>query len=176
MVLNIWFSWDEAALIAKWGSAQVLCADVASTWADFDGLAAGSRLAKEGAWLEERVHSAFQFGDLCVKCSEAVENLEHIVYHCPHWNKERCESGLPATAQSPAWAPEALCPRMNLLWFCGRMWTRSGLRDDTGECVWLPFLPSVLNFWAWCVPWKNAVLAGLSATAKGGRREQALQC
>eukprot|EP00971_Amphidinium_carterae_P070693 1397926-Amphidinium_carterae.2 len=38
----------------------------------------------------ERAHSAFQVSDLCVRCGEAVENLEHI-NHCPHWYKERRE-------------------------------------------------------------------------------------
>eukprot|EP00971_Amphidinium_carterae_P166876 3307059-Amphidinium_carterae.1 len=32
-----------------------------------------------GVWHEERAHSAF----------------EHIVLHCPHWNKERREACLP---------------------------------------------------------------------------------
>eukprot|EP00971_Amphidinium_carterae_P286159 5682109-Amphidinium_carterae.1 len=42
-------------------------------------------------------------GDTCVRCSEGVENLEHIVHHCPHWNKERRESGLPSHAhEAPA--------------------------------------------------------------------------
>eukprot|EP00971_Amphidinium_carterae_P205425 4076908-Amphidinium_carterae.1 len=36
-----WFSSDEATLRAKWDSAQVLCADVASTRKDFEGLASG---------------------------------------------------------------------------------------------------------------------------------------
>eukprot|EP00971_Amphidinium_carterae_P204828 4064989-Amphidinium_carterae.3 len=36
-----WFSWDKAALKAKWDSAQALCSFVASTRADFDGMAAG---------------------------------------------------------------------------------------------------------------------------------------
>eukprot|EP00971_Amphidinium_carterae_P029589 582151-Amphidinium_carterae.1 len=35
------FSWDEATLRAKWDSAQVLCAEVARTRKDFEGLAAG---------------------------------------------------------------------------------------------------------------------------------------
>eukprot|EP00971_Amphidinium_carterae_P119902 2374866-Amphidinium_carterae.1 len=36
-----WFSWDEATLRAKWDSAQVLCAKVARTRPDFEGLALG---------------------------------------------------------------------------------------------------------------------------------------
>eukprot|EP00971_Amphidinium_carterae_P118148 2340889-Amphidinium_carterae.2 len=48
----------------------------------------------EGVWHEARA------GDQCVRCGdsgEAVEDLEHIVHHCPHWDKERRESGLPTT-------------------------------------------------------------------------------
>eukprot|EP00971_Amphidinium_carterae_P118868 2354618-Amphidinium_carterae.1 len=56
-----------------------------------------------GVWHEERAHSAFQVGDTCVRCGEDVENLEHIVLHCPHWNKERREACLPAhTPVAPA--------------------------------------------------------------------------
>eukprot|EP00971_Amphidinium_carterae_P180759 3585398-Amphidinium_carterae.1 len=40
--------------------------------------------APGGVWHEERAHAAFQVGDICVRCGEAVENLEHIVHHCPH--------------------------------------------------------------------------------------------
>eukprot|EP00971_Amphidinium_carterae_P095439 1888284-Amphidinium_carterae.1 len=36
-----WFSWDEATLRAKWDSAQALCAEVARTRPDFEGLALG---------------------------------------------------------------------------------------------------------------------------------------
>eukprot|EP00971_Amphidinium_carterae_P027136 534916-Amphidinium_carterae.1 len=58
-----------------------------------------------GVWHEERAHSAFQVGDTCVRCGEAVENLEHVVLHCPHWNKERREACLPThTAVAPACA------------------------------------------------------------------------
>eukprot|EP00971_Amphidinium_carterae_P305767 6076735-Amphidinium_carterae.1 len=35
------FSWDEAVLRAKWDSAQVLCAEVARTRPDFEGLDLG---------------------------------------------------------------------------------------------------------------------------------------
>eukprot|EP00971_Amphidinium_carterae_P045473 894816-Amphidinium_carterae.1 len=67
---------------------------------------------------EERAHSAFQVGDTCVRCGEGVENLEHIVHHRPHWNKERRESGMPshapeAPACAAAWSltgPSAGCP------------------------------------------------------------------
>eukprot|EP00971_Amphidinium_carterae_P223733 4439128-Amphidinium_carterae.1 len=59
-----------------------------------------------GVWHEERAHSAVQVGDICVRCGEEVENLEHIVLHrlhCPHWNKERREACLPShTAVAPA--------------------------------------------------------------------------
>eukprot|EP00971_Amphidinium_carterae_P002423 48004-Amphidinium_carterae.1 len=113
-----WFSWDEATLRAKWDFAQVLCAEVARTRPDFEGLAlslstsayrqlkldgqsqkedrkAALNAALGGVWHEERAHSAFQVGDICVRCGEEADNLEHIVLHCPHWNKERREACLP---------------------------------------------------------------------------------
>eukprot|EP00971_Amphidinium_carterae_P187161 3714789-Amphidinium_carterae.1 len=58
----------------------------------------------------QRAHAAFQVGDICVRCEEALENLEHIVHQCPHWNKERRESGLPnhgleaPACEAPSWA------------------------------------------------------------------------
>eukprot|EP00971_Amphidinium_carterae_P165957 3289420-Amphidinium_carterae.1 len=121
-----WFSWDEATLRAKWDSAQVLCAEVARNRPDCEGLALGlstsayrqlkldGQSQKEdrkaalnaalgGVWHEERAHSAFQVGDICVRCGEEVENLEHIVLHRPHWNKERREACLPShTSVAPA--------------------------------------------------------------------------
>eukprot|EP00971_Amphidinium_carterae_P054380 1071475-Amphidinium_carterae.1 len=39
--LGSWLCWEEAALKAKWDSAQVLCAEVASKRADFGSLASG---------------------------------------------------------------------------------------------------------------------------------------
>eukprot|EP00971_Amphidinium_carterae_P119498 2367214-Amphidinium_carterae.1 len=35
---------------------------------------------------------------LCVRCGEAVEDLEHIVHHCPAWAAERREVELPVSA------------------------------------------------------------------------------
>eukprot|EP00971_Amphidinium_carterae_P011712 230580-Amphidinium_carterae.2 len=89
---------------SAWDSAQVLCAQVASTRRDFDQRAWLPAEARKtgrlgGVWHEERAHSAFQVGDTCVRCGEAVENHEQIVHHCPHWNKETRESGLPTHAQ-----------------------------------------------------------------------------
>eukprot|EP00971_Amphidinium_carterae_P255374 5069779-Amphidinium_carterae.1 len=51
-----------------------------------------------GVWHEARVHAEFGVGDLCVRCSEAVEDLEHIVHHCPAWAAEKREVELPAFA------------------------------------------------------------------------------
>eukprot|EP00971_Amphidinium_carterae_P266655 5289636-Amphidinium_carterae.1 len=34
-----------------------------------------------GVWHEERAHSAFQVGDTCVRCGDAVENLEFTTAH-----------------------------------------------------------------------------------------------
>eukprot|EP00971_Amphidinium_carterae_P351212 6491977-Amphidinium_carterae.1 len=68
-----------------------------------DDRKAALNAALGGVWHEERAHSAFQVGDICVRCGEDVENLEHIVLHCPHWNKERREACLPThTAVAPA--------------------------------------------------------------------------
>eukprot|EP00971_Amphidinium_carterae_P237840 4721881-Amphidinium_carterae.2 len=53
-------------------------------------------LEEYGTSHEERAHSAFQVGDTSVRCGEGVEDLEHIVHHCQHWNKERRESCLPS--------------------------------------------------------------------------------
>eukprot|EP00971_Amphidinium_carterae_P001818 36575-Amphidinium_carterae.2 len=116
-----WFLWDEATLRAKWDLAQVLCAEVARTNGDFEGLAAGlstcayrqlkldGQSQKEdrkaalnaalgGVWHEERAHSA----------GEGVENLEHIVHHCPHWNKERPPACVRLHGLLPAPPPDAL--------------------------------------------------------------------
>eukprot|EP00971_Amphidinium_carterae_P327379 6458705-Amphidinium_carterae.3 len=35
---------------------------------------------------------------MCVRCGEAVEDLEHIVHHCAAWAAERREVVLPACA------------------------------------------------------------------------------
>eukprot|EP00971_Amphidinium_carterae_P238124 4727201-Amphidinium_carterae.3 len=56
------------------------------------------RLMLEGVWQEARVHSVFEVGELCVRCGEAVEDLEHIVHHCPAWATERREVELAASA------------------------------------------------------------------------------
>eukprot|EP00971_Amphidinium_carterae_P181504 3600964-Amphidinium_carterae.2 len=43
----------------------------------------------------------FGVGDLCVRCGEAVEDLDPIVHHCPAWSAERCEVRIPASALHP---------------------------------------------------------------------------
>eukprot|EP00971_Amphidinium_carterae_P081283 1608076-Amphidinium_carterae.1 len=151
-----WYSLDEATLRAKWDSAQVLCVEVASTRKDFEGLAAGlstsayKQLKLDGqsqkedrkvalnaalgvVWHEEYGRSAFQVGDTCVRCGEAVENLEHVVHHCPHLNKERRESGLPTHAlEAPACVRlhglfgRVPPPPTSLLWSRGRESTLFG--------------------------------------------------
>eukprot|EP00971_Amphidinium_carterae_P277121 5499282-Amphidinium_carterae.1 len=45
-------------------------------------------------WIPALLHR----GDLCVRCGEAVENLEHIVHHFPACAAERREVALPASA------------------------------------------------------------------------------
>eukprot|EP00971_Amphidinium_carterae_P093819 1856468-Amphidinium_carterae.1 len=44
------------------------------------------------------VHAELGVGDLCVRCGEAVEDLEHIVHPCPAWAAERWQVELPASA------------------------------------------------------------------------------
>eukprot|EP00971_Amphidinium_carterae_P135645 2687497-Amphidinium_carterae.1 len=126
-----WLVTGPQRLDMQWTVA--LCAEVARTKPDFEGLATGLSTAaykqlklhvqsqKEdrksainaalgGVWHEERAHSAFHVGDIFVRYGEEVENLEHIVLHCPHWNKERREACLPShTLVAPA------CVRLHLL-------------------------------------------------------------
>eukprot|EP00971_Amphidinium_carterae_P297526 5911202-Amphidinium_carterae.1 len=95
-------------------SALQLCKAVADSRPDFQGLDSGLanqalrqlkhdgqnqknnvktalNAALGGAWHVARVHSVFEVGELCVRCGEAVEDLEHIVHHCPAWVAERRE-------------------------------------------------------------------------------------
>eukprot|EP00971_Amphidinium_carterae_P137256 2719583-Amphidinium_carterae.1 len=75
-----WFSWDEAALRAKWDSAQAWLPVSPRTSAyrqlKLDGQSqkeerkAALNAALGGVWHEERSHSAFQVGDICVRCGE----------------------------------------------------------------------------------------------------------
>eukprot|EP00971_Amphidinium_carterae_P002319 45812-Amphidinium_carterae.3 len=48
-----------------------------------------------GVWHEVRTHSAFTIGDICVRCQEEPEDLAHILFRCPHCNKERRQVQLP---------------------------------------------------------------------------------
>eukprot|EP00971_Amphidinium_carterae_P238848 4741451-Amphidinium_carterae.1 len=52
------------------------------------------------------IDSVFEIGEVCVRCGEAVEDLEHIVHHVPAWAAERREVVLPASALG---APAPLC-------------------------------------------------------------------
>eukprot|EP00971_Amphidinium_carterae_P223933 4443422-Amphidinium_carterae.2 len=47
---------------------------------------------------EARTHAEFGVNNICANCVEAVEDLAHIVHHCPTWHAERHEVGLPASA------------------------------------------------------------------------------
>eukprot|EP00971_Amphidinium_carterae_P316927 6300356-Amphidinium_carterae.1 len=51
--------------------------------------------ALEGVWHEVRTHRAFIVGDLCVRCQEEPEDLEHILFRCSNWHKERQQVQLP---------------------------------------------------------------------------------
>eukprot|EP00971_Amphidinium_carterae_P005431 108473-Amphidinium_carterae.1 len=53
------------------------------------------------SWHEARVHVELGVGNLCVRCGEAVEDLQHIVHHCPAWNAERREGFRPPRLTAP---------------------------------------------------------------------------
>eukprot|EP00971_Amphidinium_carterae_P156165 3096150-Amphidinium_carterae.4 len=38
-----------------------------------------------GVWHEVRANAVFEVGEMCARCGEAVEDLEHMVHHCPAW-------------------------------------------------------------------------------------------
>eukprot|EP00971_Amphidinium_carterae_P055680 1097796-Amphidinium_carterae.1 len=99
-----------------------------------DSVKSALNAALGGVW-HEVANSVFEVGEMCVRCGEAVEDLEHIVHHCPAWASERREVELPAAALK---APPCvrlhgllqgrLCLAMNRLWLpglvfilCGRM-------------------------------------------------------
>eukprot|EP00971_Amphidinium_carterae_P030697 604268-Amphidinium_carterae.1 len=42
---------------------------------------------------KEALNAAFRVGDLCVRCGQAVEDLEHV-HHCPAWQAELPVSAL----------------------------------------------------------------------------------
>eukprot|EP00971_Amphidinium_carterae_P156070 3094353-Amphidinium_carterae.2 len=121
------FSWDGADYKVKWDSTPLwqplqLYKEVAATRPEFEGLDSGlytqalrqlkldgqSRkdtvnialnAALGGVWDGARANAVFDVRDLRVGCGEAVEDLEHIVHHCPAWVAERREVALPAHAQ-----------------------------------------------------------------------------
>eukprot|EP00971_Amphidinium_carterae_P350208 6491434-Amphidinium_carterae.2 len=83
-----------------------------------------------------RAHFTFQVGDVC--CGEAVEDLEHIIHHCPHRSKKPLQSGLPTTPSLRlcklllVCACMVSCRRHPHFHRCG-----VGFVTDTGKRVWL---------------------------------------
>eukprot|EP00971_Amphidinium_carterae_P178410 3539353-Amphidinium_carterae.2 len=63
-----------------------------------DSVKSALNAALGGVWHEVRANSVFEVGELRVRCAEAVEDIEHIVHHCPAWAAERREVALPASA------------------------------------------------------------------------------
>eukprot|EP00971_Amphidinium_carterae_P026181 516378-Amphidinium_carterae.2 len=122
------FTWDEATYKVKWDSALQLCKEVSDSRPDFEGLDSGLatqtlrqlkldgqsqkdsvksalNAALGGVWHEVRANSVFEVGEMCVRCGEAVEDVEHSVHHCPAWVAERREVELPALCQASWFAP-----------------------------------------------------------------------
>eukprot|EP00971_Amphidinium_carterae_P201787 4004131-Amphidinium_carterae.1 len=48
-----------------------------------DSVKSALSAALRGIWHEVRNNSVFEVGEVCARCGEAVEDLEHIVHHCP---------------------------------------------------------------------------------------------
>eukprot|EP00971_Amphidinium_carterae_P338115 6475304-Amphidinium_carterae.3 len=68
-----------------------------------------------GVWHEARVHSVFEeVGEFSVRCGEAVEDLEHIVHHCPSpgsvsgWGSNRVDESSPV-GQRCGWRARGPC-------------------------------------------------------------------
>eukprot|EP00971_Amphidinium_carterae_P350642 6491664-Amphidinium_carterae.1 len=150
----------------KWDSALQLCKEVSDSRPDFQGLASGLatqglrqlkfdgqsqkdsvksalNAALGGVWHEARANSVFDIGEMCVRCGEAVEDLEHIVHHCPTWaapSKRLLASGCMACCLP---LKGRLCLTMNRLWLSGNPhehFRRCGVGyyTDIGESVFLP--------------------------------------
>eukprot|EP00971_Amphidinium_carterae_P341409 6480189-Amphidinium_carterae.1 len=143
------FSWSDADDKVKWDSGFNLRKEVAEARPDFQcldsGLAAQTLRQLElnrqsqkdiakpaldaalgGGWHEVCVHSVFEAGELCVRCGEAVEDLEHIVHHCPAWAVEKREVVLATVRGARGVQAEKTCERSQ----------------------WCGFLPSRFRSWA----------------------------
>eukprot|EP00971_Amphidinium_carterae_P198367 3937000-Amphidinium_carterae.1 len=136
------FACSHADYKVKWDSAAQHCKEVAESRRDCQGLDSGlatqalRQLKLDGQSQKDNVETAREFGDgdLCVRCGEAVEDLEHIAHHCPAWAAERREVALPASAlKAPPCAK--LQPR---LWF-------PGLLGPSEK--WSTVCQAVRNFW-----------------------------
>eukprot|EP00971_Amphidinium_carterae_P049949 984554-Amphidinium_carterae.2 len=84
------FTWNEADYKDTWDLAMQLCEEVSHSrlvWIP------ALRLRPSGNWN--------LIGKICVRslrCVEALEDLEHIVHHCPAWAAESREVVLPVSA------------------------------------------------------------------------------
>eukprot|EP00971_Amphidinium_carterae_P299826 5957088-Amphidinium_carterae.2 len=108
------FTWDEADYKVKWEFALQLCKE-ALRQLKLDGqrrkdsVKSALNAALGGVWHEVRANSVFEVGEMCARCGEAVEDLEHIVtmivHHCLAWAGLRPRS---ASLRQIAWL--AACP------------------------------------------------------------------
>eukprot|EP00971_Amphidinium_carterae_P340338 6478629-Amphidinium_carterae.1 len=120
------------------GTPMHLCKGVADTRPDFQTL---KQLKLDGESQRDTVkiapvHAESGVGDLCVRCGEAMEDLEHIVHHCPAWNGEQPEVGIPASALEAASKGLVLSCMVCCLLRKGRCGV--GYYTDIGESAWLP--------------------------------------
>eukprot|EP00971_Amphidinium_carterae_P167216 3313329-Amphidinium_carterae.1 len=140
----------------KWDSALHLCKSVADIRLDFQGLDSGlatqmlRQLKLDGQSQKDNVKTALNAA-LGGVWHEAVEDLEHIVHHCPAWAAEKRQVEapveLPASAFEGQWRLLLVSGFMDWsrwvwsasshphFWRCG-----VGYYTDTGESVWLPGL------------------------------------
>eukprot|EP00971_Amphidinium_carterae_P141170 2797694-Amphidinium_carterae.1 len=110
----------DADYKVRWDSALHLCEGVAP---DFQGLEAGlatqalRQLKLDGQSQKDNVKMALSaalgsgmklvsmlrlvLAIFSARCGEALEDLEHIVHHCPAWSAKRREVGIPASALEP---------------------------------------------------------------------------
>eukprot|EP00971_Amphidinium_carterae_P311804 6197685-Amphidinium_carterae.2 len=89
------FTWDEADCKVKWDSAMQLCKEVVETRLDLKGLDSGlstqtlRQLKLDRQNQKDNVKTALNAGlggvwpEARASCGETVEDLEHIVHHCP---------------------------------------------------------------------------------------------
>eukprot|EP00971_Amphidinium_carterae_P107034 2120047-Amphidinium_carterae.1 len=95
------FTWYDADYKGKFGSRPCnACLETTKVdgQSQKDNVKIAFNAAPGGVGHEAHVHAEFGVVDLCVRCGEAVEDLEHNVGHCTAWNIERRAVGMPASA------------------------------------------------------------------------------